>query len=128
MSCSVLMRPAGHRADRPRRPPRRLGLIGWAKANADVGAPPRFPGDHKPSVSISMQTQATLAGKLLGAARRQGQARLGRPSEIPAEGRRPPRGRPSTADGGPASGGPAAVDGGIARTAVGLGPRCLSSK
>ena len=70
MSCSVLMGPLD---TEPIGPGDRLVVltsIGWAKQNADVGAPPRFPGDHKPSVSISMQTQAKLAGKLLGAARR----------------------------------------------------------
>jgi hypothetical protein len=70
VSCSVLMGPLDTVPIGPGDRLVVLASLGWARANADVGAPPRFPGDHEPSVSISMQTQAKLAGKLLGAARR----------------------------------------------------------
>ena len=70
VSCSVLMGPLDTVPIGPGDRLVVLASLGWARANPDVGAPPRFPGDHEPSVSISMQTQAKLAGKLLGAARR----------------------------------------------------------
>ena len=98
VSCSVLMGPLD---TVPIGPGDRLVVLAtllWAKNNADVGAPPRFPGDHQPSVSISMQTQAKLAGKLLGAARR-AKAKLASaapPKSPPEPGRRPPRERLST--------------------------------
>ena len=83
MSCSVLMGPLD---TVPIGPGDRLVVLAtllWAKNNADVGAPPRFPGDHQPSVSISMQTQAKLAGKLLGARRAKAKLASAAPPKSP---------------------------------------------
>ena len=91
VSCSVLMGPLD---TEPIGPGDRLVLatLLWAKNNADVGAPRALPG--RPS-AIRQYLDADPGQARRQAPRRraarQGQAWLGRPSEIPAEGRRPPR-------------------------------------